>query len=309
MTTLTTRDFHGWPNTLFLSNGTVELILTADVGPRILSFALEGGPNVMKLFTEQLGETGGSDFRAYGGHRLWHAPESITRTYTPDNSALQVEPITDGVRVTMPADSLAGIEKSMTVTLAQTGASATVRHTLTNRTLWPVTLAPWALSQVTPGGMQIVPLPPYEPHGPESLLPTHTFTLWSYTNFSDPRWRLSGQYVTLRQDPAGADSQKFGLTVPAGWCAYAFQGHLFVKRFAWDSAATYPDRGVNYETYTDSDMLELETLGPLTTLGPGESVSHVEHWALFSDVAEPQTDTDITRDVLPRVLSVPPVSV
>ena len=41
MVTLTTRDFHGWPNTQFLSNGEVELILTGDIGPRILGYSLD----------------------------------------------------------------------------------------------------------------------------------------------------------------------------------------------------------------------------------------------------------------------------
>lgn len=66
MVTLSTRDFHGWSHTQFLSNDDVELILTSDVGPRILGYRLKTGPNVMKHFTEQLGQTGGDAFRAYG---------------------------------------------------------------------------------------------------------------------------------------------------------------------------------------------------------------------------------------------------
>jgi len=31
-------------------------------------------------------------------------------------------------------------------------------------------------------------------------------------------------------------------------------------------------------------MLELETLGPMTTLQPGASVEHVEHWTLHRNV-------------------------
>ncbi len=308
MTTLTTRDFHGWPTSQVLSNGDAELIVTADVGPRILSYTFNGGPNVMKLFENQLGLTGGDGFRAYGGHRLWHAPENIDRTYTPDNGLLAVTPVPNGVRLTMAADALAGIEKQMEITLASSGATATVVHRLVNRTLWPVELAPWSLTQVCQGGLAIVPLPPYAPHGPERLLPTNTFTLWSYTNFADPRWRIGARYIALRQDPTGFGAQKFGLRIADGWAAYAFQEHLFVKRFVWNPTATYPDHGVNYETYTDPDMLELESLGPLATLAPGATVTHTEHWGLFAGVPEPRTDDDIDRDILPRVLSVPSVT-
>ncbi len=307
MVTLTTRDFHGWPHTQFLSNDSVELILTADVGPRILGYAVHGGPNVMFLFEDQLGLTGGQEFRAYGGHRLWHAPEALPRTYTLDNHPLTVEPVPNGVRLTMPADEAAGIEKSLEVTLAETGSVATLKHSLVNRTLWPVELAPWSLTQACQGGLQILPLPPYAPHSPESLLPVNTFTLWSYTNFADPRWRLGARYITLRQDPNGFKAQKLGVRVADGWAAYAFKDHLFVKRFAWDPKATYPDHDVNYETYSDPDFLELEALGPVINLQPGQSVTHVERWGMFAGVPEPKTDDDIARDVLPRALSVPPV--
>lgn len=308
MVTLTTRDFHGWPNTQFLSNGEVELILTGDIGPRILGYSLNGGPNVLCVFEDQLGQTGGDAFRPYGGHRLWHAPEALPRTYTLDNFPLIVTPVPNGVRLTMPADAQAGIEKELEVTLAETGSVATLTHRLVNRTLWPVELAPWSVTQVAKGGQQIVPLPPYAPHGPDRLLPVSSFTLWSYTNFADPRWRVGARYVSLRQDPAGFGAQKFGMRVADGWAAYAFEEQLFVKRFAWDPAAAYPDVNVNYETYTDPFFLELEALGPITRLEPGQSVTHIEHWGLFAGVPDPLTDDDVARDVLPRALSVPPVA-
>lgn len=307
MVTLTTTNYHDWPNTQVLANDATELILPGDVGPRILSYRLKDGPNPFKLFTEQLGQTGGDAFRAYGGHRLWHAPESLPRTYTLDNNPLAVTAVPNGVRLTMSADALAGIEKELEVTLADAGSVTTVAHRLTNRTVWPITLAPWSLTQVAPGGLGIVPLPPYAPHSPEQLLPTNTFTLWSYTNFADPRWRLGARYVTLRQDPDGYLAQKFGVRVADGWAAYAYQDHLFVKRFAWRPGQAYPDQGVNFETYTDPDMLELEALGPVVTLEPGATVSHVERWGLFAGVPEPQDDDAIARDVLPLALSVPPV--
>ena len=42
--------------------------------------------------------------------------------------------------------------------------------------------------------------------------------------------------------------------------------------------ANYPDDGCNFETYTNHEMLEIESLGPLVTLAPGESSAHQERW-------------------------------
>ena len=105
----------------------------------------------------------------------------------------------------------------------------------------------------------------------------------------------------LLQDPGASSPQKIGASVPDGWAAAARIGNLFVKRFRHDPCVAYPDWGCNVETYTNADMLELETVAPLAKLGPGCSVEHTEDWFLFGGVPAPATDADVERDVLPRV--------
>jgi hypothetical protein len=65
-----------------------------------------------------------------------------------------------------------------------------------------------------------------------------------------------------------------------GWSGYLVGGLFFLKRYAWDPEANYPDNGCNLEIFTNARMLELESVGPLTELGSGESLEHVEHWEL-----------------------------
>jgi hypothetical protein len=55
------------------------------------------------------------------------------------------------------------------------------------------------------------------------------------------------------------------------------------------------------ETYTDAQILEVETLGPLVNLGPGAAAEHVEHWFLFEDVPLPKDDAGVDIHVLPKV--------
>ena len=69
------------------------------------------------------------------------------------------------------------------------------------------------------------------------------------------------------------------------WVAYLNQGTLFVKRFDYREGAVYPDRGTSYQTFSNEDMLEMETVGELVTLHPGQSrPSWMESWELFTDV-------------------------
>ena len=271
--------YAGWENCWRLANGTVELIVTADVGPRIMRFGFEGGEN---------------------GHRLWHAPEEKPRTYFPDNVPVEVEE-TDGVaRVRPPVETTTGIAKEIDIRLDPDSARVEVTHRLRNTNLWAVRLAPWALSVMAEGGRAVIPLPPRGSHE-ENLLPANSMTMWAYTDMADARWRWGRKYVMLAQDPAATVPQKAGFMVPDGWAAYANAGRLLVKRFPFDARATYPDMGCNVEAFTNADFLELETLGPLVGLPPGGSVEHVEHWFLFEDVPVPETDDDVDRDVLPKV--------
>jgi len=298
-------NYRGWPNCYRLSNDLVDLIVTTDVGPRIIRFGFVGEDNEFKEYEDMVGKTGGDEWRLYGGHRLWHAPEEQPRTYYPDNSPVAVEEHSDFVRVIQPTETTTGIQKEMDIRLLPDEAHVEVTHRLRNDNLWTVELAVWALTVMAQGGRAIIPLPPRGSHE-GSLLPTNIMTLWAYTDLADPRWTWGTRYVMLRQDPAAEKPQKIGLMVPDGWVAYARDGHLFIKKFSYVPGGHYPDFGCSVETFTNADMLEAETLTPLVHLEPGATVEHVEHWLLFRDVPMPQDDADVDAHVLPRVKAAAP---
>jgi len=68
-------EYRGWPNCYRVSNGDIELIVTGDVGPRIIRFGFVGGQNLFKEFSDQLGRSGEDKFQLRGGDRVWKAPE------------------------------------------------------------------------------------------------------------------------------------------------------------------------------------------------------------------------------------------
>jgi len=292
-------EYRGWPNCYRIANGEIELVVTTDVGPRIIFFGFAGGENELKEYPEMLGRTGAGEGMIYGGHRLWHAPEERPRTYFPDNFPVKIESHSSFVRLVQPTERTTGIQKEIDITVSEEGAHARVFHRLTNTNLWSVEFAPWALSVMAPGGRAVIPLPPRGTHE-ENLLPVNTFTLWAYTDMTDPRWTWGRRHVMLRQDAGMSAPQKLGVKVPDGWAAYARNNHLFVKKFSFDGGATYPDFGVNVETFTNDEMLELETLGPMTRLEPNESVEHVEDWYLFDGVPEPKNDDEVDEYVVPK---------
>ncbi|MBE7558267.1 hypothetical protein HS125_04720 [bacterium] len=270
----------GWPNCIHISNGEIELIATTAVGPRIMRFGFVGGQNFLKEYAEQLGKTGGDEWRIYGGHRLWHAPEAIPRTYWPDNAPLAHEWEGDTLKLSQPVEPTTGIQKELEITMDAAGSHVTVLHRLINRNLWEIETAAWAMSVVAPGGRAIFPQEEYRPH-PEYLLPARPIVLWHYTNMSDPRWTWGEKFIQLRQDPSAKTKQKVGFYNSKGWAAYELAHELWFKRYDVTPDGKYPDYGCNTETFTDANMLEIETLSPLTRLAPGACLEHTEEWFLY----------------------------
>lgn len=279
--------YGGWERCARWETESIEVVVTAEVGPRVIHLARRGGPNEFAEAAEDMGTTGGEKWKPYGGHRLWIAPEDEVTTYQPDNDP--VEHRSDGpweVFAT-PTDRF-GIQKEIGINVE--GDRVGLRHRIYNRGQSEKSLFPWALSVMAPGGECIVPHAPYRPF-PEQLLPARPLVLWPYTRMDDSRWTWGPGALRLRQDASAQIPQKAGMLVQQGLAVYANHENLFVKRFGFEEGGQYPDFGCNFETYTDRTMLEVESLGPGTLLGPGEHVDHFETWYLLGGETAPAKES------------------
>lgn len=297
-------EYKGWTNCYRISNGEVELIVTGDVGPRIIRYGFVGGQNLFKEYPDQLGKSGESTFQMRGGDRVWKAPEDPIASWAPDNVPITVQITPTGVIAREPVEPLTQLQKEIEVSLAPSGTTVTVSHRITNHSLFPLEFAPWALTQMAQGGTVVSGFPP-RGHHPQNLEATNPLVMWAYTNLADPRWKFTRKYLTLHQDPNNSDAQKLGMFNQNTWAAYVLNDEVFVKRTAADPSRQYPDFGCSFETFTNNEFLEVETLGPLTKVPPGKTVELVEHWGLFRDVkVNALTDDELDRAVLPLVESV-----
>jgi hypothetical protein len=284
-----------------LANAVVELVVTTGVGPRIIRYGFRGEENILGEIPDVSIETELGPWKPWGGHRLWTAPEANPRSYVPDNSPVPYE-IEDEktIRLVQAVEPHTGIEKEMRVALAEDDDSAgvTIHHRLTNRNLWAIEVAPWAITTMRGGGCAILPQEPYRSWD-EYLLPARPLVLWHYTDLSDPRWTIGGKYIRLRTDASIAAPQKIGIANKQGWAAYHLGKTLFVKRAVYQEGMTYPDYGSSTETYTAASNIEVETLAPLSRLEPGASALHVERWQLFKDVEIGTSEATIEEAITP----------
>ena len=288
--------YSGWQNCIRLANREIELIATTDVGPRIIRFGFIGDVNEFVEFPDQMGKAGGNEFLSYGGHRLWVAPESKAATYYPDNGTVEWTMDNGELFLKAPVESTTRIRKELRIHLNAKENRVQIVHELTNHNPFAVTLSAWALSVMAPGGRAIIPQEPYGPH-PEMLLPVRPLVLWAYTKMNDRRWTWGEKYIQLRQDPKAAIPQKAGMLDGPGWAAYANGDHLFIKRFYSNPDAMFPDFGCNVEIFTNAQMLEVESLSPLTTLDPGGTLTHEEEWSLHKGISFGNSDNEIDKTI------------
>jgi hypothetical protein len=295
-------EYRGWPNSVRLSNDLIDLVILTEVGPRIIRYGFQGGDNIFVELPDTLGQTGGDAWHVYGGHRLSHAPQADPRSHYPDNFPVDYdyEEQAGLLRVTQPVEPANGIQKALEIALDPSSTRIIVTHRLTNRNLWPVELAPWALSAMAPGGRAFAPLPPRGTPD-DSLLPTGPLALWTYTDMSDPRWSWGHRLVSLTQNTGRPIPQKAGFWVPAGWAAYQWRSLLFLKQFEARAGERYPDCQVNVEFYADAALLEVESLGPLARIGPGGYVEHIERWSLYDSVP-PLVDEERVFEIVTPLL-------
>jgi hypothetical protein len=287
------------------------MVAPLEVGPRILRLGPAGGPNLFYENSSHLGKTGGEEWRIYGGHRFWTAPENED-SYAPDNEPVSFEPIgSGGFRLSGKPNQKSGWQKDLAFNWQDNGLIR-VDHRLTNLRPEPLPLAPWCLTVLAAGGTAFVPQPAFQPHPSElppgtkfsmtDFLPNRQLVLWPFTDLTDPRLNLHAKCWTLEQRP-GCRAFKIGFRHSAGWIGYLLGDLFFAKWIHHDPLASYPDRGSNAELFTNGDILEVESLAPDRPLAGHESITHTEWWHV-GRVTFPKQDQAAVLDYL-KTLPVP----
>lgn len=295
-TEIVREDYHGWANTYRLGNGIIEARVVTDIGPRIIDVRRVGGDNLLQP-RDGIGGRGEDHYMFRGGWRLWIAPERRETTYALDNAACVATVDGNSLRVVAAVQPEAGIQKQVEVTLLPSEARLQIQSRIKNVSHGVLTYAAWSLPVMRPGGRAFVPLDV----GPLTAFDAvRRLILWSYARIDDPRYRIGNRLIeidhakvqraTTATAGRGSDESKIASDSGQGWAAYLLEDTLFLKRFPHDPGAVYPDGGSTVEIYSNHGFLELEHLGPLTTLAPGEEIMLPEDWWLLPQVEIPRDE-------------------
>ena len=267
-------------NKLTLKNDFLELEYLTDA-QRIMGLIPAAGTNLLADMSDAPPlPTPFGDYHFLGGHRLWHSPEAMPRTYIPD-PPVKVTELENGVMLEAQTEPGTGIRKQIEIHLASDQPTVKLAHTLINDGLWTVEFAPWAITQFRLGGTVILPMPVGNVDE-AGLLANRQFSLWPYSRINDPRIQWDDEFVLFKADALPAF--KVGYFNSHGWLAYWVEGVLFRKTFGAQIGVIHPDNNCNAEMYCNEKFVELESLGPLVKLAPGASVTHFETWEISFDL-------------------------
>ena len=278
-------DYKNYGKCAWLDNGRIKLIATVDVGPRIVFFGASNGANMLfedidRNFYEI--NNGYGVWYAYGGHRIWSAPEVMPETYLPDN--IRIEAFFDnGVLTLRPAMTKFDKQFEIVVTMGE-GNSVVIENRITNCSDKPAEYAPWSVTGLAAGGTEVIPLC----RDDNGFLPNRTMALWSYSDIRDERFELHNNYALLKQDSRKKHPFKTGFNVTDKNILYIKDSQMLKVSFEDYKQIVYPDFCCNFETYTNDLFLECEILGELKTYQPGETASVREVWEISDTGVSPE---------------------
>lgn len=286
-------DYNGFGRCLSLSNGDAEVLVTLDIGPRIIRYALSGGENFFLEDTACAIRESGPQFdayyfkdafwRIYGGHRIWFSPETMPGSYYPDNTPVNYSQKGSSFIFSPGPQKQNGVEYTLTVTMNDSGTAVAVKNEIQNISAQSKTFGIWSISAMCKNGMVVIPMCPKE----TGLLHNRVFSLWPYADMTDNRVYFGKRFISLRQNPSATRAFKVGLNNTEGLGLYYANGALFAKRAEFVEGGVYPDNGCNFETYTNPHFLELESLGVCEPVPAGKTITHTEHWQILSNIACP----------------------
>jgi hypothetical protein len=281
--TVTKGPYHGWKESLVLSNGKVEAIIVPAIG-RVMQFLLaddDTGPFWENhLMDGKAPDPNSKDWGNFGGDKTWPSPQAdwpkMTPRSWPPPPAFDSMPVDAKVRgttvtLTSPIDPYYGIRTVRRIELDQAKPVMTIATTFEKVRGDPKNVGVWVITQLS------------EPKGAFMPVPINSIFKQGYdlqSKEKPPDVKVENNLVSLTRDPATA--HKIGND--AGTLIWV--GEKLVVRIDCPRLpdGDYPHKGGSAEIYTNPNPLtyvELETHGPRRMMKIGDRISSTNTYTLL----------------------------
>jgi hypothetical protein len=275
-------NYHGWAESLVLSNGKVEAVVVPAIG-RVMQFRFAGeidGPFwENRKLDGQAPDPKSSEWGNFGGDKTWPSPQAewgkVTgRGWPPpgafDSMAVKAQERDGTVILVSPVDPHFGIWTERKIRL-EDGKAEMVIETIYHKVQGEqIKAGVWIITQLK------------EPELVSMVLPKNTQFAEGYNKQSDAlpeNLQRKGDLITCTRSKAlstkiGSDAETLI------WQDKKWKVTIHSVRHA---GREYPDQGSSAEIYTNPDPLgyvELEMLGPVQMLKVGDRISQTNKYRL-----------------------------
>jgi hypothetical protein len=274
--------YRGWPNSLVMSNGIVEAVIVPAVG-RVMQFRFVGEEE--GAFWENRALDGkapdplSKEWGNFGGDKSWPAPQAewpkMTGREWPPPPAFDAMPVEahiarGEVELVSPVCKFYGIRVRRRIELAEKKPLLTITTTYEKVEGKPVRVSVWVITQLNEPERVFVQ--------PAAL--SRYREGYNRQTDSPPRdLKVERDLISLTRDTAkgtkiGSDGDRLV------WVDSKYVVGVLSPR---ETGSPYPDKESSIEVWTNPDPLkyiELETLGPLSTLKVGGKLARTNLYVL-----------------------------
>ena len=283
--------YQGWTNAVFLSTETVEVVVVPAIG-RVMQFRFKDEEGPFFENSDLFGKVANplaTDWANFGGDKTWPSPQADWPIWTPrawpppptfDAFPMFAELAEGRVVLHSILDPIYNIEVERSIQLSPDSPEMTIvtRYSKEGSGAPKLTnsVGVWIITQLKD------PVAVYIP------VPKPSLFVNGYNTQSDTlptNLKRTGDMISLTRDPSAA--HKIGSDASSLlWVGSRVALRIDSPR---SSDGTYPDQGSSAEVYTNPDPLsyvELEILGPLRAMVPGDVLMQTNRYTLFRRTTE-----------------------
>lgn len=283
----------GWQDSYRITAGAYSIVVVPEIGGRIMEYSLES-MNALWENVDEFGKTYpiAKEWHNYGGYKTWVAPQSKWG-WPPDpmldfgKANVEIVENSKGVptiKITGAASLKSGVMFTKEVSLTESG-EVTLKQRMHNISGDTFLGSIWDVTQVGTPCFVVFPI------RKQSRIPGGLAYLMGESKSTGQFVRNGDLCITRYLGEAG----KIGSDSDGPWMIWFKDDLAYVKLFdPMQRGAQYPDGGCSVEVFTsdkEAGYVEMEILGPLVELEPGDSTELTEKWRIFR-LTQPVTSED-----------------
>ena len=279
--------YHGWSESWIINNGKAEIVVVPSIG-RVMQFRLVDQEGV---FWENRNLDGqktaplSSEWSNFGGDKAWPAPQSdwlaITSRAWPPPQGFDAVPCSAvagerSLTLTSPIDTHYGIRTIRRIQLDPIEPVMMISTTFEKVSGKPIKTSIWVVTQLKDPVLAAMAIPPNSRfNGGYSI----------QSKDVSPRLKVDKDVLFLKRDtknPYKIGGDGSSLLWIGKECGLLIESSRVAN-------LPYPDNECSIEIYTNPDpspYIELETLGPIQELKPGEKITRNNKYTLFRRTSE-----------------------